>query len=107
MNATAISAVVARRPAMVAGWVTGVAAHLRPWVRLDIEFRDETGAITLRFLGRTQIPGIVTGCRMTIEGTPWMEEGTLVIVNPLYMFLDDDDQSACKLPHGVPDEFQS
>jgi hypothetical protein len=60
--------------------------------------------ITLGFLGRTQIPGIVTGCRMTVEGTPWMEEGTLVIVNPFYK---NDDQSACKLPHGVPDEFQS
>lgn len=91
MTATAISAVVARRPAMLAGWVTGVAAYVRPWVRFDVEFRDETGTVTLRFLGRTQIPGIVKGCRMTVEGTPWVDGERLVMLNPFYMFLGDDD----------------
>jgi hypothetical protein len=93
MTTTAISAVVPRRSSMLAGWVTGVAAYVRPWVRFDAEFCDGTGTITLRFLGRTQIPGIVVGCRMTVEGTPWMEGDTLVMLNPLYMFLGDDVQS--------------
>jgi hypothetical protein len=83
MTATAISAVVARRPAMLAGWVTGAVAHVRPWVRLDVAFCDETGSITLRFLGRTQILGIVKGCRLTVEGTPWMEGDSLVMLNPI------------------------
>lgn len=93
MTTTAISAVVPRKPTMLSGWVTEVSAHVRPWVRLNVEFCDGTGTITLRFLGRTQIPGIVLGCRMTVEGTPWMEGDTLVMLNPLYMFLGDDVQS--------------
>jgi len=37
MSTTAISAVVPRRPTMVAGQVVAVAAHVRPWVRLCVE----------------------------------------------------------------------
>jgi hypothetical protein len=86
MSTTAISAVVPRRPTMVAGQVVAVAAHVRPWVRLCVELCDGTGTITLRFLGRTEIPGIVRGCHLRVEGTPWMEEGLLVMINPLYEF---------------------
>jgi hypothetical protein len=104
MSATAISAVVARRPTMLAGCVTSVAAYVRPWVRLDIEFCDRTGTIKLRFLGRTQIPGIVIGSHLTVEGTPWMDRDTLVILNPLYAFLNDDDRSHCTFPDNRADE---
>jgi hypothetical protein len=104
MSATAISAVVARRPTTLAGWVTSLAAYVRPWVRLDIEFCDGTGTITLRFLGRTEIPGLVIGCYLTVEGTPWMDSDTLVILNPLYMFLDDDIRTHCKLPNHRAEE---
>jgi hypothetical protein len=90
MSTTAIAAVVARRPAMLAGWVAVVAAYVRPWVRLDVEFCDETGSITLRFVGRTHIFGMVKGRPMTVEGTPRMDGDSLVILNPLYMFLGDD-----------------
>jgi hypothetical protein len=44
------------------------------------------GTITLRFMGRTEIPGIVLGCQLRVEGTPWVEDGTLIMVNPLYEF---------------------
>jgi hypothetical protein len=107
MTATAISAVVARQPTTLSGWVTGVAAHVRPWVRLNVEFSDGTGSIALRFLGRTHVPGLVVGGRMAVEGTPWMEGDGLIMLNPLYMFVDDDDRSVCKFPDNVPDEFQS
>jgi hypothetical protein len=107
VTATAISAVVARQPTMLTGWVTVVAAHVRPWVRLNVEFSDGTGSIALRFLGRTHVPGLVVGCRMTIEGTPWMEGDGLIMLNPLYVFLDDDGRSMHKLPNYLPDEFQS
>jgi hypothetical protein len=72
MTTTAISAVVPRRPAMVAGQVVAVAAHVRPWVRLTVELCDGTG--------------IVLGCSLRVEGTPWMEDGTLTMINPLYEF---------------------
>jgi hypothetical protein len=86
MSTTAISAAVPRRPTMLAGQVVAVAAHVRPWVRLCVELSDGTGTITLRFMGRTEIPGIVLGCHLRVEGTPWMEEGLLVMINPLYEF---------------------
>jgi hypothetical protein len=107
MIATAISAVVARHPTTLTGWVTEVAPEVRPWARLNVEFSDGTGSIALRFLGRTQIPGMVVGCRMTVEGTPWMEVNGLIMLNPLYVFVDDDGQSVCNLSNSLPDEFQS
>jgi hypothetical protein len=86
MSTTAISSVVPRRPAILAGQVVAVAAHVRPWVRLCVELCDGTGTITLRFLGRTEIPGIVLGCHLRVEGTPWMEDSVVIMVNPLYEF---------------------
>jgi hypothetical protein len=84
---TAISAVVPRRPTMLAGEIVAVAANVRPWMRLNVELCDGTGTITLRFMGRTEIPGIVLGRRLRVNGTPWMEDGTLLIMlNPLYEF---------------------
>ena len=46
MTATAISAVVARQPTTLAGWVTEVAPQVRPWVRLNVEFSDATASLT-------------------------------------------------------------
>ena len=83
---TAISAVVPRRPTMLAGEIVAVVAHVRPWVRLNVELCDQTGTITLRFMGRTEIPGIVLGSRLRAYGTPWMKDGTLIMLNPLYEF---------------------
>ena len=88
MSSTAISAAVPRRPITVAGQVVAVAAYVRPWVRFHVELCDGTGTITLRFLGRTEVAGIVSGSRLRVEGTPWMDEGTLVLLNPCYEFVD-------------------
>jgi hypothetical protein len=73
MTTTAISAVVPRKHTALTGRVTSVVAHLRPWVRLNVGLTDGTGAVILRFSGRTQIPGIVKGCRLRVEGTPFKE----------------------------------
>ena len=83
---TAISAAVPRRPTMLAGEIVAVAANVRPWVRLNVELCDGTGTITLRFMGRTEIPGIVPGCHLRAYGTPWMEDGTRIMLNPLFEF---------------------
>ena len=93
MTTTAISAVVPRRPCLLAGRVTAVASYVRPWVRLDVDLCDGTGTITLRFLGRTEVPGLVPGRRMSVDGTPAMEGDSLIMLNPLYTLLDDDAQS--------------
>jgi hypothetical protein len=39
-------------------------------------------------MGRTEIPGIHLGCRLHIHGTPSMEDGILIMLNPLYEFED-------------------
>ena len=87
MSPTAISAVVPRRRTTMAGKVVRVTAFSRPWVRLDVEFSDGTGTAVLRFVGRLEIPGMVPGRSLEVEGTPAMEHGTLTILNPLYEFV--------------------
>lgn len=87
MSTTAIAAVVLRRRTMLAGQVVTVAAHVRPWVRFNVELCDGTGSITLRFMGRAEIPGLVSGCHLRVEGTPWMEGDTLIMLNPFYEFV--------------------
>jgi hypothetical protein len=95
MTTTAISAAVPRSRVTLAGEVVAVAAFVRPWARLDVELCDGTGTITLRFMGRAEIPGIAPGRRIRIEGTPAIDRGSLVILNPLYTFTGDDVRGTC------------
>jgi hypothetical protein len=48
--------------------------------RLD----DGSGQVILLFVGRTSIPGLLTGTRCTVEGTARAEGPLLVVWNPLY-----------------------
>jgi hypothetical protein len=90
VSPTAIAAVVPRRPTNVEGRIVAVAAWVRPWVRLNVELCDGTGTITLRFMGRTEIPGMVPGRRLSVDGIPSMDGGDLIVLNPLFTFLGDD-----------------
>jgi hypothetical protein len=83
---TAIAAAVPRRRTKVAGRVTDIACFARPGIRFDAKLSDDTGTVTLRFLGRSQIPGFVVGRLLIAEGTPARTRGVLVILNPLYEF---------------------
>jgi hypothetical protein len=87
VTTTAISAAVPRKRTTLAGRVTHVATYVRPWIRFEADLSDRTGTIRLRFLGRTEVPGMVTGCRVSVEGTPSLEYDSLVMLNPLYQFL--------------------
>jgi hypothetical protein len=87
MMTAAISAVVPRRRTVVVGRVTAVATYVRPWVRFQAVIDDGTGSITLRFVGRRKVPGMVPGVAVRIEGTPMLERNGLVILNPLYQYL--------------------
>jgi hypothetical protein len=82
-----ISDLVLRQPSTAAGWVAEVRPHVRPWVRLDVELRDGSGALVLRFMGRTEIPGMEPGRRMHVAGTPARVRDELVMLNPIYSFL--------------------
>jgi amino acid transporter len=64
---------------------------------LEAELYDETGGITLVFLGRRSIPGIEPGARMRVEGMVGEMEGYLAMSNPSYILLprdgeDEDDE---------------
>ncbi|HEV2345670.1 MAG TPA: amino acid permease [Actinocrinis sp.] len=57
---------------------------------LEAELYDETGGITLVFLGRRSIPGIEPGARMRVEGMVGETEGFLAMANPSYVLLPRD-----------------
>jgi amino acid transporter len=57
---------------------------------LEAELYDETGGITLVFLGRRSIPGIEPGARMRVEGMVGEMEGYLAMSNPSYVLLPRD-----------------
>lgn len=91
MTVTALSAVVPRVRATVAGRIIAVRAYRRPWMRLDVELSDGTGTIILRFMGRAAIPGMSPGRRVGAEGMPSAQGGALFMPNPYYAFVVDDD----------------
>ena len=93
MNSTAIAAAVLRRPTVLVGRVVAVAVYVRPWVRLHVELSDGTGTITLRFLGRTEISGVVHGVHLRVEGTPSKEGDAIIMLNPHYAFVTGEGPS--------------
>ncbi len=84
---TVIAALVPRRRAMVVGEIESVVSTERPWVSTDAVLRDGSGTLVLRFMGRVEVPGIVAGLRLVAEGTPALENGVLLMRNPLYSFV--------------------
>lgn len=54
---------------------------------LEVELRDGSGAVTLVWLGRRQIPGIDPGRTVKISGRISCHEGRRVIYNPKYELL--------------------
>jgi amino acid transporter len=54
---------------------------------LEAELYDETGGITLVFLGRRSIPGIEPGAKIRVEGMVGETEGYLAMTNPSYRLL--------------------
>ena len=52
--------------------------------RVEVEVWDETGGITLQFLGRRQIVGLDVGATICAEGMVGEEDGALTILNPSY-----------------------
>jgi hypothetical protein len=53
---------------------------------LECTLVDDTGGITIVFLGRRKIDGITVGSRMRVEGIAIDHHGRLALVNPEYRF---------------------
>jgi DNA/RNA endonuclease YhcR with UshA esterase domain len=51
---------------------------------LECTLVDQTGGISVLFLGRRTIPGIEIGTGLTVEGMVVDHHGRLAILNPVY-----------------------
>lgn len=57
----------------------------RPW--LEAELSDGTGTVALIWMGRHDIPGIVAGRDMVVEGRLSVSDGVRRMYNPRYTLL--------------------
>jgi len=55
---------------------------------LEVELRDGSGAVTLVWLGRRQIPGIDPGRTLKVWGRISCHEGERLIYNPRYELME-------------------
>jgi len=84
-NIQPIAAAQWRHRAHVKGHVTNIRnAPANSTPHVDIEIWDETGGITLQFIGRREITGLEVGSILCAEGMVGETDGNLVILNPSY-----------------------
>ncbi|NDI24975.1 MAG: DNA-binding protein, partial [Actinobacteria bacterium] len=82
---TPIGKITWRKRAHVTGHVTAIRpASMNTAPTLEVEIWDETGGVTLQFLGRREIAGLEVGSIMSAEGMVGEREGSLTILNPSY-----------------------
>lgn len=84
-GATAIAQVADRQRATLRGTITVLTMKPRsgtPW--LEAEFSDGSGSITLIWMGRRSIPGVIAGREMTVEGRVSDVDGQRRMYNPRY-----------------------
>ena len=87
-NVTPIGKIEWRRRAQVQGRVTSIKTAPRGSApTLEVEIWDETGGVSLHFLGRREIAGLEVGSQLRAEGMVGEEEGSMVILNPSYELL--------------------
>jgi len=87
-NMTPIGEIQWRKRAQVQGKVTSIKSAPRgsaPY--LQVEVWDQSGGVTLQFLGRREIAGLDVGSEIRAEGMVGEEEGSLTILNPSYELL--------------------
>ena len=87
-NLTPIGSIEWRKRAHVQGQVTSIktaASGSAPL--LHVELWDETGGVTLHFIGRREIAGLEVGAQLRAEGMVGEEDGSLTILNPSYELL--------------------
>jgi amino acid transporter len=87
-NVTPIGKIEWRKRAQVQGRVTSIKTAPRGSApALEVEIWDETGGVSLQFLGRREIAGLEVGSQLRAEGMVGEEEGSMVILNPSYELL--------------------
>ncbi|MEY2399452.1 MAG: hypothetical protein QOJ00_2626 [Actinomycetota bacterium] len=84
-----IASVVWRQPVRVQGRVRSM--RVQPWAdvaSLECTLVDESGGITVVFLGRRKIAGIHPGTVMCVEGVSGSHRGKLAMMNPVYELIE-------------------
>jgi amino acid transporter len=83
-----ISELIGARKATVEGKVRSVEIHpVENSCVFDASVADETGTLTAKFYGRTNIPGFEPGARVRLAGKVSMREGGPAMINPAYELL--------------------
>lgn len=88
-DTTPIGAISHRQRTRVTGRVRAVS--VQPWSGVptfECVLVDGTGALTLAFLGRRDVPGIEPGAKLIVEGAIGSHHGQLAMLNPLWEFLE-------------------
>jgi hypothetical protein len=91
---TPIGSLRHRHRARVAGRVRSVS--VKPWSGVptfECTLVDGTGALTVAFLGRRDVPGIELGAKLVVEGAVGSYRGQLAVLNPLWEFLEPVERS--------------
>jgi amino acid transporter len=87
-NMTPIGNITWRKRAHIQGRVTAIrTAPSGSAPIIDVEIWDETGGVTLQFLGRREIRGLDIGSELRAEGMVAENEGKMTILNPSYELL--------------------
>jgi len=85
MGGTPCAMLSGRRHASVSGTLRTVTLQPRAGVpALQAELFDGTGTLTVIWLGRREIPGIVPGQAVRVEGFIGCDDGTKTVYNPRY-----------------------
>jgi amino acid transporter len=84
-HVTPISNLIWRKRAQVEGRVSAIrTSSNNQSPKVEIEIWDETGGVTLQFLGRREITGLEVGELLRAEGMVGESQGSLTILNPSY-----------------------
>ena len=87
-NMTPIGNITWRKRAHIQGRVTSIrTAPSGSAPVINVEVWDETGGVTLQFLGRREIRGLDIGSELRAEGMVADDEGKMTILNPSYELL--------------------
>jgi RecG-like helicase len=84
-GATPIGSVTTPRKVTVEGKVRVI--EIRPVEHnsvLAVEIHDPTGNLTAMFYGRSNIPGLICGSRVRLQGSAGIRDGQPVMINPAY-----------------------
>jgi len=87
-NLTPIGSIQWRKRAHVQGRVTSIKVAPRGSApMLQVEVCDNSGGVTLQFLGRRELAGLEVGTELRAEGMVGEENGSLTILNPSYQLV--------------------